>query len=100
MQRVKAAGDLPPLGKYFLIQIYKDKTIYHEGDERSKSCPGHGYPAYTEHYLDVQQYVTTNREEWLKGIEIVEEMKEKEEQVRYLEVTHPSVTKKIVVGVN
>lgn len=27
--------------------IYTD-TIYHEGDERSRTNPGHGYPAYSE----------------------------------------------------
>ena len=26
------------------------KTIYHEGDERSRTNPGHGYPAYSENY--------------------------------------------------
>lgn len=27
--------------------IWQD-TVYHEGDERSRTNPGHGYPAYTE----------------------------------------------------
>lgn len=28
--------------------IIKEENIYHEGDERSKKFPGHGYPAWTQ----------------------------------------------------
>lgn len=28
--------------------VIKQKQIHHEGDERSRTHPGHGYPAYTE----------------------------------------------------
>jgi len=28
--------------------IIEDYNIHHEGDERSRKYPGHGYPAYTE----------------------------------------------------
>jgi hypothetical protein len=31
-----------------------EKSIQHEGDERSRTNPGHGYPAYTE---TVQEFV-------------------------------------------
>ena len=31
-----------------LIIIIKEDIIYHQGDERSKTHPGHGYPEYTE----------------------------------------------------
>lgn len=31
--------------KYAVIESY---SIYHEGDERSRTNPGHGYPAHTE----------------------------------------------------
>jgi hypothetical protein len=31
--------------KYIII---KNESIYHEGDQRSRDFPGHGYPAYTE----------------------------------------------------
>lgn len=30
----------------YIITI--DKTIHHEGDERSRTHPGHGYPAWVE----------------------------------------------------
>jgi hypothetical protein len=28
--------------------IIEDTSIHHEGDQRSRDFPGHGYPAYTE----------------------------------------------------
>jgi hypothetical protein len=43
--------------------IYTD-TIHHEGDERSRTNPGHGYPAYTE---SVQKLETFDNEEKLKA---------------------------------
>lgn len=33
--------------------IVKRKTIHHAGDERSRTHPGHGYPAYTEEFDEV-----------------------------------------------
>jgi hypothetical protein len=45
-----------------LAVIYND-TIYHEGDERSRTHPGHGYPAYTE---TVQKFKEFKNEEELK----------------------------------
>lgn len=32
----------------YLVIVAKIINIHHEGDERSKNYPGHGYPAYTE----------------------------------------------------
>jgi len=32
----------------FLIVVFKKKFIHHEGDERSRTNPGHGYSAYDE----------------------------------------------------
>lgn len=52
------------------MEIAKDKyavihfeTVYHEGDERSRTHPGHGYPAYSE---DIQKITTFKTEEDLK----------------------------------
>lgn len=36
--------------------ITKTKNIYHEGDERSRTHPGHGYPAYTETVKTYDEY--------------------------------------------
>ena len=39
--------------KYLII---KDKTIHHEGDERSRNYPGHGYPAWSETVQEVSEF--------------------------------------------
>lgn len=43
-----------PLGTHLAILVFKTTSVYHEGDERSRTHPGHGYPAYTEtiHTID------------------------------------------------
>lgn len=30
--------------------FFEKQTVHHEGDERSRTNPGHGYPAYTEEF--------------------------------------------------
>ena len=42
-----------PNEKHFAALVLKT-NIDHEGDERSRTCPGHGYPAHTEtvHSID------------------------------------------------
>ena len=33
-------------------------TIHHEGDERSRTRPGHGYPAYSETVTTMKEFKT------------------------------------------
>jgi hypothetical protein len=35
---------------------FVEETIQHEGDQRSRDCPGHGYPAYSETYTSVVKF--------------------------------------------
>ena len=37
-----------PNKPHYAIIIFETSHIHHEGDERSRTNPGHGYPAYTE----------------------------------------------------
>ena len=37
-----------PKEKHFAALVLKSHSVHHEGDERSRTNPGHGYPAYTE----------------------------------------------------
>ena len=39
--------------KYAIIET---DSIYHEGDERSRTHPGHGYPAHTERITKIREY--------------------------------------------
>lgn len=65
--------------KFAVIHI---EQIHHEGDERSRTHPGHGYPAYTE---DVQKITTFKDEAELKNWILRNENK-KYTVIRYEEV--------------
>ena len=47
MKTVNNQSSFPDKPHYAII-IFDNKQIHHEGDERSRTNPGHGYPAYTE----------------------------------------------------
>lgn len=47
MKKIKNSDSFPTFEHYGLI-IFKTTNINHEGDERSRTNPGHGYPAYSE----------------------------------------------------
>jgi len=36
--------------------IVTTKSIHHDGDQRSRDFPGHGYPAYSEEVQEVKTY--------------------------------------------
>lgn len=58
-----------PAASHFAALVFD--SIFIEGDERSKTCPGHGYP---EHYESVVKYITfTDRadmEKWVNQQEL------------------------------
>lgn len=68
MTRVKGKNDVPT-GLHYAILVYKHESVYHEGDERSRTNPGHGYPAHTETFDAFEHYVTQYKNEWLAAIE-------------------------------
>lgn len=37
-----------PKEKHYAALVFQTRYVRHEGDERSRTNPGHGYPAYTE----------------------------------------------------
>jgi hypothetical protein len=63
VKRVRNPKDFPK-GAHFAAIVYDKKSVYFEGDERSRNNPGHGYPAHSEDFDTFEHYVTTNREEW------------------------------------
>lgn len=52
---VSTLDKLPKTTHFALIE---QATVYHEGDERSRTHPGHGYPAYSENVLRYQAFDT------------------------------------------
>lgn len=67
LKEVRTPSDYPE-GRCYVIQFFSTDYIYHEGDERSRRCPGHGYPAYTEERLSVRQFATKDEQEWRNAI--------------------------------
>lgn len=49
----------------------------YEGDERSRTHPGHGYPAYTETVDTVTHYVTEDATAWEEEVKALHFKKEK-----------------------
>jgi hypothetical protein len=60
MQRVNTPADIPE-GPHFAVHIYKTDSHHVEGDERSRTAPGHGYPAHTITTDTFEHWVTTDK---------------------------------------
>ena len=67
MKQVHKKEDVPT-GHHYSVLVYKTSSIYIEGDERSRTCPGHGYPAHTETNETFEHWVSTDRSDWERHI--------------------------------
>ena len=68
LKEVLSPSDIPE-GESYLIQVYDEAVFHIPGDERSRTNPGHGYPASTEKVLTVRQFVTTEQDRWTDVME-------------------------------
>src|SRR3989304_8144426 len=61
-----------PKDEHYAMIIFKTKSIHHEGDERSRTNPGHGYPAHTEEVSNHEYHAFEKTEagklEWEKSL--------------------------------
>jgi len=57
-----------PLAPAYGIYVFNKQTVYHEGDERSRTNPGHGYPSHSEEVNSSMLFVTNIKADWLEGI--------------------------------
>jgi hypothetical protein len=55
---VNTANEVPKDEHYAIIQ---SDSIYIPGDERSRTCPGHGYPAETKQVVSYEVYLTKEK---------------------------------------
>lgn len=64
MNYIHSKNALPASTHYAAIVF---SSVYHESDERSRTAPGHGYPAHSE---DVCQYIAfrdkDDMEQWVR----------------------------------
>jgi hypothetical protein len=72
MIRIKDPKDIPDKPHFALI-LYSSTSVHIEGDERSRTNPGHGYPAHTDTYDTFQHWVTLDREVLIAFVNEIEE---------------------------
>lgn len=61
---VTSPSDIPDEPHYVIIE---GASVYIPGDERSRTNPGHGYPASTEHFI--RYIIFSSKEEWESEIQ-------------------------------
>lgn len=50
--------------------VIQERNIRHEGDERSRTNPGHGYPAHTETFQEFTEFRTeADMLAWVESVE-------------------------------
>lgn len=62
MVRVNKPSDVPE-AEHFAVLVYKTSSTYVPGDERSRTNPGHGYPAHTETNESFEHWIAMPGEE-------------------------------------
>ena len=60
--RIKSPSEAPKTCHSALL-IFETSSVFIEGDERSRTCPGHGYPARTETYDTFSYYAFLPKDE-------------------------------------
>jgi len=63
--------DIPETPHYVILT---GSSIHIPGDERSRTNPGHGYPASTEYHINYQIY--DKKEDWEEQIRILTDRRE------------------------
>lgn len=86
-------SSLPPGGPHYLILVFSSEYV--PGDERSRTNPGHGYPAYYQQTCHALKYETKG--EW--EAEIVKRTREGKSDWVALEARRPTVEMKVSVEV-
>jgi len=96
MTEVKGPKDVPE-GHHFAVIIFNAGSIQIPGDERSRTNPGHGYPAHTHSYNDYKYWVTTDQavlERFVESLEL-EDARDKKPYVFFTVSAKGSVIKKV-----
>lgn len=58
-----------PEGRHYAVIIYDTESVTIEGDERSRTNPGHGYPAETRTFNTFEHWVTRDQHLWQEFIQ-------------------------------
>jgi len=91
-KNVSRPGDIPR-DQHFAI--FEGNSFYIPGDERSRTNPGHGYPASTEYAISYRAY--SNRAEWEAEIK---RLSERQKDFRACVITPATITTSVDVAVS
>lgn len=81
--------------KYGMV---KTRYIHHEGDERSRTHPGHGYPARTEEVTEFRPF--KDREEMVEWVNREESrIYGKPDKYTIIEYTELNITKTVNINI-
>lgn len=95
MIEVHGPNDVPNT-PHFAVIIFNTRTVHIPGDERSRTNPGHGYPAEDLSYNDYHYFITTDKNVLEKFVEQLElEERNKKPYVFFTVSSKGTVTKKI-----
>jgi hypothetical protein len=72
--KVESPEQMPTMG-HFAILIFTSSTVHIPGDERSRTCPGHGYPAYDQTTKSYEYWVIRDPEALKTAIQKLESQK-------------------------
>lgn len=88
--------DIPNNTVFYAIIKDSSHTIHHEGDERSRTNPGHGYPAYDERIESISFEAFTNKTQWEDRIR---QLTIKNEVFKAIEAKPVSVETEVIVKI-
>jgi hypothetical protein len=96
--------DQIPSKEHFAVLIFRTSSIHVPGDERSRTNPGHGYPAHDVTHSSYEYWAVKDEKSLKEAIEFLEErMRERSwEKVgpyQAIKVTPMKVTTKVEVEV-
>lgn len=76
IKRVSGPNEIPA-EPHWAILVFETKSVYVEGDERSRTCPGHGYPAHTDVFPTYEYWVVKSEDVLKKALAELEEANKK-----------------------
>lgn len=88
-----------PQQTHFAAIVFKTHSVHHEGDERSRTNPGHGYPAYTETIHAVEYIPFTSQQEMEQWVIKAETAKYNQPKYRLIEARPLSVKVSATVAI-
>ena len=77
--------------------ILTTQTVHIPGDERSRTNPGHGYPASTESFINYVAYL--DEEEWKRDIESMLNPKYARDEFTAIKVSVAKIEAKLMVKI-